>query len=354
MRERGTGSGRIRLRKFSACALAVLLLYGSTAAAEETLPEALPQNITAAEHLVIDDQCHELSFYSVTFRNTRSYMPEAFNPGKVVAADGSLTCGGPEFCRYEDGSTLMIPDSTSLVYGNADGGRYRQLLAYMDDTDAVPEAAEAEFCSLEEALERCDTLLSGLNVGSLALDRAYALPSSTIRSLTAEMRNFYDGERKPECFESFPDRISAWCMIYRQELNGIRSAGAPQVRIVLTPEGTALLELNRIIDHVNDDYQLTAGFSWHNAMSVFSAAHGRNGLGAESFEISRIRIAYDYEFLGPDDINTLDARIFPCWQIEGREAIMPAEGTGARGSGIRFVRFSERYSIGDGVRNIAW
>ena len=49
--------------------------------------------------------------------------------------------------------------------------------------------------------------------------------------------------------------------------------------------------------------------------------------------ISKINIAYDYNLM---DSNALDARAFPCWQIEG-------QGTGTG-------KFRETYSIVDGKR----
>ena len=93
----------------------------------------------------------------------------------------------------------------------------------------------------------------------------------------------------------------------------------------------SLLELDKIIDHINDDYELPAGVCWTDALRVFSASHcGKSG---ESYEISKINIAYDYNLM---DSNALDARAFPCWQIEG-------QGTGTG-------KFRETYSIVDGKR----
>ena len=126
---------------------------------------------------------------------------------------------------------------------------------------------------------------------------------------------------------------------------------------MLTGEGTALLELNRIIDHVNDDYELTAGATWQDAIRLFTETHGQKSfeseLYSESFEISRINIAYDYE-LTHDDFTSLDAKIFPCWQIEGSQAITLAEGPGIYSPGTKIIPFSEIYSIPDGKKNINW
>lgn len=355
-------SRKILFRRLSACALAVFLLSGGGfARADEAFPTPLPENITAADQLEIDDRFEELNLYTVTFRNTRAYTPEVFNPGKVTESDyiRSESGSGDDWYhyRYEDDSELTIPGNTELIYGNRNYERYSQLLTYLDNAGITAEERENGPYSLQDALERSHSLFDRLHIGNLVMDRAVALPSSRIRTLTDDMKRFYSGAQKLYCFDSFPDEIGAWYLTFRQELSGIRSAGVPQVRIVLTGEGTALLELNRIIDHVNDDYELTAGATWQDAIRLFTETHGQKSfeseLYSESFEISRINIAYDYE-LTHDDFTSLDAKIFPCWQIEGSQAITLAEGTGIYSPGTKIIPFSEIYSIPDGKKNINW
>lgn len=362
MRQRKAESWKILFRRLPACALAVFMLSaGGLALADEVLPTPLPENITAADHLEIDDRFDELSLYSVTFRNTRAYTPELFNPGKVTETDYIRSEYGPGddwyYCRYEDDSELTIPGSTELVYGNRDYERYSQLLTYLENAGITAEDRENGPYPLQDALERSGALFDRLHIGNLVLDRAVALPSSRIRGLTDDMKRFYSGAQKLNCFQSFPEEIGAWYLSFRQELSGIRFAGVPQVRIVLTGDGTALLELNRIIDHVNDDYALTAGTSWQDALRFFTARHEQkdpeSGSYSESFEISRINIAYDYE-MPRDDSTALDAKVFPCWQIEGSQAITLADGPGIYKPGTKIIPFSEIYSIPDGKKNINW
>ncbi len=362
MRQRKADSRKILFRRLSACALAVFVLSVSgLACADEAFPTPLPENITAADHLEIDDRFEELSLYTVTFRNTRAYTPEMFNPGKVTETDYIRSEYGPGddwyHYRYEDDSELTIPGNTELIYGSRDYERYSQLLTYLENAGISEEKREDGLYPLQDALERSHSLFDRLHLGNLVMDQAVALPSSRIRTLTDDMKRFYSGAQKLYCFDSFPKEIGAWYLTFRQELSGIRSAGVPQVRIVLTEDGTALLELNRIIDHVNDDYELTAGTSWQDALRLFTATHEQKNfesdLYSESFEISRINIAYDYE-MPRDDSATLDAKVFPCWQIEGSQAITLAEGPGVYSPGTKIIPFSEIYSIPDGKKNINW
>ncbi|MBR5959460.1 MAG: hypothetical protein IKZ98_00560 [Clostridia bacterium] len=321
---------RIRIRGLAAIAAALFLLPGGYAArAEEGMPTPIPENIRTAEHIEIDDRFEELSSYSITFRNMRAYTPDCFNFSKVTEKEELPAADGNEVdCyRYADKAVLKIPGTTALAYGNRNYERYSQLVSYMENTGKAPQAQGTAPYPLENALARCDTLFNKLHIGNLVLDQAIALPSGSICDMTDEIKKFYH-ETEPECFDAFPEEIGVWYLAFRQELNGIPSAGVPQVRIVLTETETALLELNRVIDHVNDDYELTAGTCWQDALRLFSDSHcGKNG---GSYEISRINIAYDYDLT---DAGALDAKAFPCWQIEGK-------GPGAG-------KFSEVYSISE-------
>ena len=327
---------RKTIRALASCALAVFLLPWAGAGAEGIQEEPLPEHIRTADYLVVDDRCGELSAFSITFRNTRGYTPECFNPARVSEgeAPGAGAGGILSYYQYEDGSSLTIPSSTGLVYGSRDAERYRQLLIYLKGAGSMPAAA-AEPYPLADALARCDSLFSRLHISGLVLDSSLALTADRIGKVTGDMRR--GSTPAPACFDSFPAEIGAWCLTFRQELDGIRSAGTPQVRIVLTERDTALLELNRVIDHVNDDYQLAAQASWQDALDLFSATHREEAAGDESFEISRINLAFAYEL--PDQ-DALDARAVPCWQIEGRTA-----------RGNQVVGFSEVYRIPDGKKN---
>ena len=324
---------RIRFRGLAALAAALFLLSGGYAArAEESLPTPIPENIRTADEIVIDDRYEELSSYTITFRNMQAYTPEYFNYAKVTATEELPTPDGREVNRFRfaDDAVLTIPCNTTLEYGNKDFECYRQLLSYMDNANITPaKQADAPY-PLENAIARCETIFKTLHIDNLVLDQAVALPSDSISNMTDGMKQFYK-EKEPACFDAFPEEIGVWYLAFRQELNGIRSLGTPQVRIALTEKETVLLELDKIIDHINDDYELPAGVCWTDALRVFSASHcGKSG---ESYEISKINIAYDYNLM---DSNALDARAFPCWQIEG-------QGTGTG-------KFRETYSIVDGKR----
>lgn len=324
---------RIRFRGLAAIAVALFLLPGGfQARADENLPASVPGYIRTADEIVIDDRYDELSSYSITFRNMWAYTPECFNYAKVTEVEELPTSDGREMNRYRyaDEAVLTIPGNTELEYGNRDFERYRQLIAYMESTGMTPGAQAAWPYPLENALARCETIFNNLHISNLVLDQVIALPSDSIRDMTDGIRTFYNTET--DCFDAFPEEIGVWYLAFRQQLNGIPSVGTPQVRIALTKDETVLLELNRVIDHVNDDYEVAAGTTWLDAIRVFSDSHcGEEGNG--SFEISRINIAYDYDI---GDNGTLDARAVPCWQIEGH-----GSGVGA---------FKEVYSILDGKK----
>ena len=318
---------RIRMRGLAVITAALFLLPGGYAARAE---EPIPENIRTADHIEIDDRYEELSSYSITFRNMQAYTPEYFNYAKVTATEELPTADGREMNRFRfaDDAVLMIPCNTTLEYGNKDFECYRQLMNYVDSASITPAKQANAPYPLENALARCEKLFKTLHIENLVLDQAIALPSCSICDMTDEIRKFYN-QTEPACFDAFPEEIGVWYLAFRQELNGIRSAGIPQVRIALTENETALLELNKIIDHVNDDYELASGVCWQDAIRVFSDSHcGKTG---GSYEISRINIAYDYDLV---DASALDARAFPCWQIEG-------QGTG-------IGKFSEIYSIPEG------
>ncbi|MBQ6288538.1 MAG: hypothetical protein IJK71_04775 [Clostridia bacterium] len=323
---------RVRFKGLAAIMAALFLLPGGfDARAEESLPTPVPEYIRTADEIVIDDRYDELSAYSITFRNMQAYTPECFNYAKVTAAEELPTADGREMNRYRfaDDAVLTIPCNTTLEYGNKDFECYKQLLNYMDNADVAPgKQANAPY-PLENAMARCEAIFKTLHIDNLVLDQAVALPSDSISNMTDGMKVFYN-ETEPVCFDAFPEEIGVWYLAFRQELNGIKSLGTPQVRIALTEKETALLELDKVIDHINDDYELENGVCWLDAIRVFSASHCEK-TGGESYEISRIKIAYDYDLT---DSSALDAKAFPCWQIEGQRP-----GVGA---------FKEVYSIPEG------
>ena len=323
---------RNHLRGLAALAAGLFLLTGGLQAlAEESQPTPVPEYIRTADEIVIDDRYDELSAYSITFRNMQAYTPECFNYAKVTAAEELPTADGREMNRYRfaDDAVLTIPCNTTLEYGNKDFECYKQLLNYMDNAGTAPANQAASLYPLKDAVDRCEAIFKTLHIDNLVLDQAVALPADAISAMTEEMKLFYN-ETEPACFDAFPEEIGVWYLAFRQELNGIKSLGTPQVRIALTEKETALLELDKVIDHINDDYELENGVCWLDAIRVFSASHCEK-TGGESYEISRIKIAYDYDLT---DSSALDAKAFPCWQIEGHG---PGMGT-----------FREVYSIPEG------
>ena len=334
-----------------------LLMSALCAFAEEAgLPES--PVIRTAENAEIDTDCSELSSCSVTFRNTRAYAPEDFNLAKVVGQDyepceeGSGDDG--YFYRYADDARLSVTSDTTLIYGNRDGDRYSQLLTYLDNADIGPDQEVGAPYPLEEAQARCEKLFRSLHLCGLSLDSAVPLSAEYIRTLTGEMKSFYQGTAKLDTFTEFPEEIGGWYLTYRQELNGLKSAGQPQVKVVLTQSETALLELNRVIDHVNDEYEMAARVTWADAMRLFSANHSQKASAdehySESFEISRINLAYTYDFPGGEGGCPLDARTYPCWYIEGSREITLTKGGNVQQAGTKVVPFTEIYRISDGKR----
>ena len=325
---------RNHIRGLAALAAGLFLFTGSPQArAEESQPTPVPEYIRTADEIVIDDRYDELSAYSITFRNMQAYTPECFNYAKVTAAEELPAADGREMNRYRfaDDAVLTIPCSTTLEYGNKDYECYRQLLNYMDNAGAAPGRQVNAPYPLDSAMARCEAIFKTLHIENLVLDEAVALPADAISGMTEGMKAFYN-ETEPVCFDAVPEEIGVWYLAFRQELNGIKSLGTPQVRIALTEMETALLEMDKVIDHINDDYELESGVCWLDAIRVFSASHCEK-TGGESYEISRIRLAYDYDLT---DSSALDARAFPCWQIEGR--------------GPKAGLFKEVYSIPEGKK----
>ena len=335
-----------------------LLMSALCAFAEEEA--ALPESpvIRTAENAEIDTDCSELSSCSVTFRNTRAYTPEDFNTAKVVEkryepwGDGA----GQDVYeyRYADDALLSVTSDTSLCYGNRDADRYSQLLTYLDNADIEPDQAVGEPYPLEDAQARCEKLFRSLHLCGLSLDSAVPLSAEYIRNLTEDMSAFYGGAGKLDTFREFPEEIGGWYLTYRQELNGLKSAGQPQVKVVLTENETALLELNQVIDHVNDEYEMAVGVTWVDAMRLFSANHCEKTIAderySESFEISRINLTYTYDFPGGAGVCPLDARTYPCWYIEGHREVTLTEGENVKQAVTRVVPFREIYRITDGKR----
>jgi hypothetical protein len=339
--------------------LVLCLLTGALCAfAEEEA--ALPESpvIRTAENAEIDTDCSELSSCSVTFRNTRAYTPEDFNTAKVVEKNYE-PCeddAGQDIYeyRYADDALLSITSDTSLYYGNRDADRYSQLLTYLDNAEIEPDQAVGEPYPLEEAQARCGQLFRRLHLNGLELDSAVPLSAAYIRTLTEEMSGYYRGAGKLAAFREFPEEIGGWYLTYRQELNGLKSAGQPQAAVVLTKSETALLELNQVIDHVNGEYEIEDEVSWVDAMRCFSANHCERSYAddhySEAFEISRINLAYVFDFQGREGTDTLDARTYPCWYIEGHRAVTLTEGENVRQAGTKVIPFTEIYRISDGKK----
>ena len=259
--------------------LTVCLLAGCLCACAEEAGTTDSPVIRTTEHAVIDEGSGELTSCSVTFRNTRAYVPEDFNLAKVVKKDYEPCEDDPGsdvyHYLYADDALLSITSNTTLCYGNRDADRYTQLLTYLDNAQIEPDQAAGEPYPLADALARSEELFRSLHLCRMDLDTAVPLSAGYIRTLTEDMRDYYKGTGKLAAFREFPEEIGGWYLTYRQELNGLKSAGRPQVAVLLTEKETALLELNQVIDHVNDEYEMAAGASWVDAMRLFSASHSK-------------------------------------------------------------------------------
>ena len=338
-----------RLRQMIIGALCCMLIAGAVSwdARGETAA-VLPQHIQLAEHAVIDAANLPLYEYSVTLRDFLSCAPEDFHAGKIKNTEHYESEYGTwddiYFYTFTDGYSLTV-SGTSLDFGNRHHDNYSQLLTYLDNEES--QAPEEEPFPLPEAQARCDRLIKQLDIGYLVPERTVPLSSGTIRQLTAEMKERLHGG-KLDCFESFPEEIGAWYLTFRQMPGGIPVTDlthTPQVRIVLTKDETALLEINSIIDTIDEAKMLPETTSPEDALRYYMAEHPevQRDDRQETFRISRIMQAYCADIRGETLSLPVRERLCPCWRVESMQFIQIGSETLA-------VPLSELYRIPGGEK----
>ena len=270
----------------------------------------------------------QLFCYDVTCRNFhKAYKPEMFNTSGVKSkeyqkVDGRETDDWYRF-EFQDGHELYIPSGLSLMYGDARMEYYSQVLTYLQcDLDTM-ECKEIEGFSLDEARKKADALIAVLDIANLEPDLAVSLSHEDLGRITKEMRETFAGEPKVKYFDSFTRDIDAYYLTYRQVLNGIKTAGMPQVAVVVTRDGIASLELSCVIDRVNETTPLTKTLSREEATELCSGKY-RNEFKSlpENMritnEIAEISVAHFFEF-DEDGTDEYHAGVFPCWFFKGEQ-----------------------------------
>jgi hypothetical protein len=310
-------------RRLAVVLLAAFLLMPVPAAgAEDALQAPGEGNVKLTEDAVIDDAYDVLSEYDATLRNLLDYYsPEIFSGVPAVNRDYYDFEYGifDDSCTWQFGNGCELTCSClSLTYGNADSERYGQLLTYMDNANINAESDAPEGFSMEDALSRCDALFRELKIENLAPDQALALPCEYIRELTDDMVLFYKSAPKLDVFRSFGEDISAWYLTFRQQVNGLKSTGEPQVSLVVTKNGIALLTVTSVIEETGNAVQTGAEPSWHDALDMFTGVHGGRVFEeySERFDVTGIRIGYGLDAVSTED-GLIRAKVFPCWRVDG-------------------------------------
>ena len=281
---------------------------------------------------MIHEQYNELFSYDVIFKDFhQAFTPEMFNNSGVGARkfeksdymemDDSYTY------TYRNGYKLFVSGGLNLFYYNASGDYYSQVLTYLDTEETVIGNPELTGFTVKEATDQCDELLSRLGLGNLVLDTMVTFSKESLIRITDEMKIAYAGHPKVRHFTSFTDETEAYYLTYRQVLNGMKSAGTPQVRIVITRDGIAYLELFRIIDHITGTYPVTEQMTSQEAVSCFEKRNiNRYSIPdsiSVSYNIKEISNAYYFEF-NMQNNNAFHAYVFPCWYIKGYESMHSA------------------------------
>ena len=163
------------------------------------------------------------------------------------------------------------------MYGDARMEYYGQVLTYLQWDLGTMECTDMEGFSLEEARKKADALIAVLDIENLEPDLAVSLSHEDLSRITKEMREAFAGEPKVKYFDSFTKDIDAYYLTYHQVLNGIKTAGMPQVAVVVTRDGIASLELSCVIDRVNETTPLTKTLSREEATELCSGKY-RNEL----------------------------------------------------------------------------
>ena len=281
---------------------------------------------------IIHEQDGELFSYEVIFRDFhRSFTPEMFNSSGVTARkieksdymemDDSYTY------TYGDGCELCVSSGLYLFYYNADGDCYSQILTYPGTAETVTGNPELTGFTVKEATSQCNEFLSRLGLGDLVLDTIVTFSKEQLIRITEEMKKEFAGH-PVRYFSSITDETEAYYLTYRQVLNGVKSAGTPQVRIVITRDGIAYLEMFPIIDHIAETHPVTEQMSWQDAVHCFENkninAYSVPDSIRMSYGITEISIAYYHEFDMKND-HAFHAYVFPGWYIKGYETIRSAD-----------------------------
>lgn len=272
----------------------------------------------------------QLFCYDVTCRNFhKAYKPEMFNTSGVKSkeyqkVDGRETDDWYRF-EFQDGHELYIPSGLSLMYGDARMEYYSQVLTYLQyDLDTM-ECKEIEGFSLDEARKKADALIAVLDIANLEPDLAVSLSHEDLGRITKEMREAFAGEPKVKYFDSFTRDIDAYYLTYRQVLNGIKTAGMPQVAVVVTRDGIASLELSCVIDRVNNTSLLKGTLYRPEAEKLCSERHLNEFKQLPeniriTNEITEITTANFFEF-DEDGTDEYHAGVFPCWFFKGVQTL---------------------------------
>lgn len=307
-------------------------------------------NIKLNENVIIEDSYDILSEYTVTLRNLLTfYSPENFTSSPIKSKDYYRSEYGEldDMCYYKfkDGCDLNC-SCLSLCYGDENRERYDQIITYISDSGISLEMNEFETFPLEEALNQCDDMFRKLMLENLVLDYALAMPSGYINELTKKMETFYSGAYKLDTFHEFSEDISAWFLTFRQELDGIKTAGDPQISIVITRKGISMLSISNIIDRLENSAQIEEAPSWQDAMDMFTALHGGqiHDAYSETFEIASIRIAYGIESIKLKD-SVIKAKVSPCWCVDGYQIMEMVSTTNINTLNTKILQISEVYPI---------
>ena len=295
-------------------------------------------NNTKAEEIitdgtVINDQYDRLFSYDVAFKDFhQAFTPEMFNGSEVVdrkiersdygRIDDSYTY------TYADGCILCVSSGLNLFYYNADGDYYSQIITYLDSAGDCTGGPELSGFTVKDATEQCNRLLARLGLRDLVPDTITTFSKERLTRITDEMKREYAGHPKVMYFTSFTDETEAYYLTYRQVLNGMRSAGTPQVRIVVTRNGIAYLEMFRIIDRITGTRPVTEKMPWQEAVQCFKKrninVYSIPASISVSYGIREISIQYYYGFDTQND-NALFAHVFPGWDIKGYESMRSAD-----------------------------
>ncbi len=347
--------GRFAAFLLAACLPAMI----PSAGAEDILQVPGNGNVILMENAIIDGSYDKLCEYDSTFRNLLDYYPpEVFSGVPAVSRDYYRSEDSilDDMCTWRFGNGCELScDRISLTYGNADRERYSQLLVYLDNANIKAEAGEPDGFSLEDAVSQSDALFRELKIENLVPDQATALPCEYIRELTGDMIRFYGEAPKLDVFRSFGEDISAWYLTFRQEINGLRSMEEPQVSLVVTKNGIALLTITTIIDRVENVVQTGAESVWQDALDMFTAFHGGRTFEeySEKFEIEGIRIGYDTGSVDVGGNGEIRGKLFPCWRVDALQTLEMSQGRNGETSGTRILQMSDTYRItGEGLEMI--